>query len=435
MIKNLLLAFILAIMPLQSIWADNNAEALIEATMEGNLEQVKLLISQGANVNAESKELGGVTALMIASGAGNLEIVKYLISKGANINAKSEWKDIIGDSTALTMALIGEHLEVATYLISKGADMKNNSFALIWASMEGKLEIVKYLISKGANVNAESKELGGATALMVALIGEHLEVAKYLISQGANVNARFQKFNNTTILMGASSIGNLEIVQQLIIKGADINAKDNNGKTALMEASLEGNLEIVKYLLSKGAYINAISTKDIYSMTALDFAEIAENYDIAEFLRKAGAKSLLNGAQFAVIRKEFQISKINSQVATTRSDIASTMKAVVAKVFADNINTKMSKAPMGESWGKWIMEVGELDTDRWAVSRNGIYHKDCNNKTTLIWINTKTGSMHFNPSKLNGDNEFCKTLKESYIQSENNGDRIIQLDSNGTVEF
>lgn len=261
-----------------------------------------------------------------------------------------------------------------------------------------------------------------------------LGIVKYLISKGANVNARFQKFNNTTILMFASGAGNLEIVQYLIIKGSDINAKDNNGKTALMEASLEGNLEIVKYLVSQGAYINAISTKDLYSMTALDFAEIAENYDIAEFLRKAGAKSLLNGSQFAVIRKDFQVSKIESKVATARSDIASTMKAIVAAVFANNIDTKSPKAPNGESWGKWIIEIGELDTDRWAISNNGIYLKDCNNKISLIWINTKTGDTHFNPSKLNGDNKFCKTLKESYTFGENNGDRVISLDSD-KVEF
>lgn len=370
MIRNLCLVFMLGIMPLQSIWANNNDEALIEAVMEGNLKQVKSLIEQGANVNAKSKELGGITALMSASGAGNLEMVKYLISKGADVNAESEWE-----------------------------------------------------------------VMGFSTTLMSALIGEHWEVAKYLVSKGANVNARFQKFNNATILMFASGTGNLEMVQYLIIKGADINAKDNNGKTALMEASLEGNLEIVKYLVSQGAYINAISTKDVYSMTALDFAEIAENYDIAEFLRKAGAKSLLNGSQFAVIRKDFQVSKIKSKVATARSDIASVQKAIVAKVFADNINTKSPKAPKDESWGKWIIEVGGLDTDRWAISNNGIYLKDCNNKTQLIWINHKTGSMHFNPSKLNGDNEFCKTLKESYTLGESNGDKIVPLVSNDEVEF
>ena len=102
MIKNLCLVFMLGIMPLQSIWADNDGEALIEAVIEGNLKQVKSLIEQGVNVNAKSKELGGITALMLASGAGNLEMVKYLVSKGADVNAES-----MGFLTALMWALMG----------------------------------------------------------------------------------------------------------------------------------------------------------------------------------------------------------------------------------------------------------------------------------------------------------------------------------------
>lgn len=226
-------------------------------------------------------------------------------------------------------------------------------------------------------------------------------------------------------------------VKSLVEKGVSINVKTDG----LMFASMWGELEIVKYLVSKGAYINAVVTIDMYSMTALDIAEIAENYDIAEFLRKAGVKSLFNvsGAEFAKMREAFQsqsfiASRMEAQVATARADSSLTMKAIVAKVFADNINTKSPKAPNGELWGKWIIEINELDIDMWAVSGNGIYLKDCNNKTPLIWINPKTGNMHFNPSKLNDDNKFCKILKESYIYNESNGDKIIPLDSD-RVEF
>lgn len=227
-------------------------------------------------------------------------------------------------------------------------------------------------------------------------------------------------------------------VKSLVEKGVSVNIKTDG----LMFASMWGELEIVKYLVSKGADINAVVTIDMYSMTALDIAEIAENYDIAEFLRKAGVKSLFNvsGAEFAKMREAFQsqsfiVSRMDAQVAIARADSALTMKAIVAAVFANNINTKSSKAPKGESWGKWIIEVGGLDTDRWAVFNNGIYLKDCNSKTSLIWINHKMGSMHFNPSKLNGDNEFCKTLKESYTLGESNGDKIVPLVSNDEVEF
>ena len=308
----------------------------------------------------------------------------------------------------------------------------DNMEEFLWAVTSGDLAKVKSLVEQGVNVNAESSEFGGF-ALAVALVSEHYEVAKYLVSKGADVNARFKKYDNATILMLASSARNLEIVQYLIAKGADINAKDDNGKTALMEATLNGNIEVVKYLISKGAYINAISTNDSYSMTALDLAEVAENYDIAEFLRKAGAKSLLNGTQFAVVRKDFKDSRVDAQIATIRSDIASTLKAIVARVFADNIYTIAPKAPNPNNpaikmqWGAWIAEIAGLDTNRWEISSNGIYPKDCPSETPLIWINIKTGIMHFNPSKINGDSDFCRNLRNSYRSSESNGDRTIPL--------
>ena len=60
----------------------NSSISLINATYEGNLEVVQLLISQGANIESQTKE--GATPLYIASEQGYKNIVKYLISHGAN---------------------------------------------------------------------------------------------------------------------------------------------------------------------------------------------------------------------------------------------------------------------------------------------------------------------------------------------------------------
>ena len=159
------------------------------------------------------------------------------------------------------------------------------------------------------------------------------------------------------------------------------------------------------------------------------------------------------GVLAAVTVPRFVATRTDAQVATARSDLASAMKAVVAKVFADNIDTTQSKAPnpLGADyieWGEWIIEVAGLDSSRWKASGNGVYIIDNNKKKRkacydrsglpLLWIDTSKGNMVFNPSKLSDNydkknNGFCEDLRDSYVNSNGVGDRIFHLPTN--VEF
>ena len=79
------------------------------------------------------------------------------------------------------------------------------------------------------------------------------------------------------------------------------------------------------------------------------------------------------------------------------------------------------------------MKVANLNPKQYRANGNGIYPIDrmngivcgCydkNNDIPLLWINTKTGNLHFNPSRLYGNfsleyakgNDFCGALRESY---------------------
>lgn len=86
--------------------------ALINFAMRGNVEQVKSLVAQGADINATDST--GWTALMFAARDGHFEVVKLLLANGANINATTHK----GNINALYLA---QTKEIAQILQEYGA--------------------------------------------------------------------------------------------------------------------------------------------------------------------------------------------------------------------------------------------------------------------------------------------------------------------------
>lgn len=81
----------------------------------------------------------------------NLDIVKYLVENGANINASEIWFT----THPLRWASYKGHLDVVKYLIEKGANIHaKNEFSLIHAYTNNHFDVIKYLIDHGANIDA-----------------------------------------------------------------------------------------------------------------------------------------------------------------------------------------------------------------------------------------------------------------------------------------
>ncbi|KAF5340833.1 hypothetical protein D9758_017068 [Tetrapyrgos nigripes] len=253
---------------------------LHDAAENGYFHIVKVLVENGADVNAEGGKLG--FPLQAAAFGGHLDVVKYLVEKGADVNAKGGKLGF-----PLQAAARWGHLDVVKYLVEKGADVNAKrgeyGFALQAAARWGHLDVVKYLVEKGADVNAKGGEYG--FALQAAARWGHLDIVKYLVEKGAGVNAEGGHFGSA--LHAAAYWGYLDIVKYLVEKGADINAEGGKYGFALQQAAYMGRLDVVKYFVEEKS-VDVNGKGGIYG-SALKAAQKGNEPEVVKYLREHGA--------------------------------------------------------------------------------------------------------------------------------------------------
>ncbi len=170
------------------------------AIIDSGLEIPQLLLSVGANANAQDFKKGWAP-LHYAAHHAKLEFVKLLIKKGkSNVNAKSK--------NGVTP------LHVAVMQVDK----------------PNCLEVVKVLLANGADIN--SKEVAGYTPFHTAINESSIEMVQYLAkARRLDINAR--QNNGATALHLAVVKGSYELVELLIKSGADVSVKDEKNCTPL----------------------------------------------------------------------------------------------------------------------------------------------------------------------------------------------------------
>ena len=113
---------------------------------------------------------------------GDIDRVKTLLSEGADVNSKNRmgW-------TLLQTAIRNQRTEIVTLLIEKGADIKakdnRGRTPLHFAAETGQMVIVEQLIAKGAEINVMDSRADNALSL--AKKNNHKEVADLLVKNGA----------------------------------------------------------------------------------------------------------------------------------------------------------------------------------------------------------------------------------------------------------
>jgi len=255
------------------------------AARAGLAEMVELLISEGADVNAEAQD--GATPLHETTYwlyAGGPEVAAVLLAHGAEVDAQDDY-----GSTSLHFALNSPHqTELMAALLAAGADPDI-------ADDEGRtpLHLAVHVDQQEMHYVRAAAGLAGrpVSDVLSALARSGSKLAMdALLSGGANIDAGDNR--GVTALHIAAYSGYADAVDILLARGASARAKTNDGRTPLHQVAMgDGSHPVRRHmaqaLLANGADVTA---KNAAGKTPADVAEAKEDAEMLALFRRAAAE-------------------------------------------------------------------------------------------------------------------------------------------------
>ena len=278
--------------------ADMLSYQLRYAVKAGYFDRVKLLVENGADVNAVSQYPAAARAPYVeAVYDGHQEIADYLVARGAKRIALSPADVFAG-------ACNRGDAKQARELVTGDPSLLNDAGGLlIRAAESGRVDGVRLLVDLGVDVNGQG---GRASPLHGAALAGQLETVRLLVELGADVHARDPDYDSTALgaanykgqravveyLLQFASIweavrfGGLDRVRALVRENPDeANVRDQVGRTPLhcLNRDTQHGEEIIELLVAHGADVNA---GDNAGRTPVDRMLENGRRDLAEVLRR-----------------------------------------------------------------------------------------------------------------------------------------------------
>jgi len=266
----------------------NNTPLIFAAgSRQNNTEVIRTLIENGDYVHAMNNEMR--TAIFEAATSGhNIENVRMLISKGADVNGSFERR---GEKYNLLQWVAfrsrqKDDTEIMKLLIENGSDVNGVLLYLLinkHFEFEEVFKLTKILIGKGVDVNEDLlwKPIHGAILNFQSNYGLNeygeevplydFKTIKLLLENGADVNSRksnnrndrlpyytgvLLRVNSRTPILSAAldsnSVSNAELVEYLMDNGANITAVDDKGEGLIEWALQYENSKVIIGLINKG---------------------------------------------------------------------------------------------------------------------------------------------------------------------------------------
>lgn len=276
-----------------------------------NLDAMKMLIENGADVNLNDQNDLAYTPIETAARKGNIEAIQLLLDNGADINKGNSI-----NTNAFIGACISANMKTIEFLLDNGANINHTDhegqnalhyickYGKKWSSSISFFEIiygvehevpydrtqdfadvVYKLAKRGIDLNAET--IYGYTALHLCGESNARELIPFIADYGGKVNAKNAK--NYTPLHAAIENDSFETAIELLAWGADPNAEDIDGFTPLLCATANEDLELVEHLIKNGAKNLGLAKTSLGIIqegdTALSLAERMGDTEILELLK------------------------------------------------------------------------------------------------------------------------------------------------------
>jgi ankyrin repeat protein len=170
----------------ETIDADSLDARLFAAAVRGNIDQIRLILMQGATINADN---AGITPLMHAASRGRADIIRLLL-KHADINTVHKFKETLSIAIGYSIEHDGEGHEVILALLEQGAlidstDEKANGIVnqvlsrrpLLLAAIMGNSYKARQLAAGTCEIEALQE------ALVLAVAQGQIEVVNCLVDE------------------------------------------------------------------------------------------------------------------------------------------------------------------------------------------------------------------------------------------------------------
>ena len=250
-----------------------------DAAMSGDVERVRTLLGDGADVNATQGD--GMSALHWAAFHDDRALAQLLLEAQANVAAATR----VGAITPLSLAASNGSAAMLELLVAAKASVNipttTGATPLMAAATSGSVDAVRVLLDHDAFVNAR-ETANGQTALMFAAWENRGDVIRLLVERGAH--AGLTSWVVSMLEPRVDGDGNPVPPRRPRAPGAN---SVMGGMTALLFAARDGHLGAVRALVESGGNIDQVAGGDGSSPMVIAIAN--GHYTVAKYLLDAGA--------------------------------------------------------------------------------------------------------------------------------------------------